>query len=258
MKRTAITLAAALLVLLSCILPVCAAGNRLVDDAGLLNASEASRVRDHLDTVSERHGVEVVVVTTDSTYGSNPREYADDYFDYNGYGEDGILFLVSMEDRDWWISTAGYGIVAFTDAGLDYISDQVVPLLSEEEYEEAFATFATLCDSFLERAETGKPYDNFDLPKSPFQPGKVLLICLVIGLAAAGVATIVMRGQLKSVHRKAGAGDYLVPGSLKIRYSRDFLLYTTRSRREKPKSTSGSSTHSSSSGRSHGGRGGKF
>ena len=72
--------------------------------------------------------------------------YADDFYDYNGYGygdsRDGILLLISMEERDWRISTCGYGITVFTDAGQEYISDKFLPYLSDGDYSEAFTKYA--------------------------------------------------------------------------------------------------------------------
>jgi len=185
-------------------------------------------------------------------------EYADDYYDYHDYAADGVLLLVSMEESDWWISTTGYGIQVFTDAGIEYIGDKIVPFLSEGDYAGAFETFAELCDEFITRAKSGDPYDNHNLPKEPYRLVRNLVIALVIGLVAAFIATGSMKRKLKSVGQKAQADDYIAPGSLQLTRSRDFHLYTHLDRREKPKSSSGSSTHTSSSGTTHGGGGGKF
>ena len=82
---------------------------RVVDEADLLTDDEESMLMATLDGISQEHLVDVVVVTVDSTGEKTPMEYADDYFDYNGYGFgenfDGVILLVSMEYSDWWIST---------------------------------------------------------------------------------------------------------------------------------------------------------
>ena len=183
-------------------------------------------------------------------------EYADDYYDYNGYGVDGILLLISMEDRDWWVSTTGFGITAITDAGLEYISDRFVPYLSDGEYAEGFRVFAELCDEFLTQARTGDPYDFYNLPKGPFEFGINLVIALALGLITALISTGVMKAKLKSVRQQTKADAYMINGSMRLTQSRDIFLYSHLDRQEKPKE--GSTTHTSSSGRSHGGGGGKF
>ena len=259
MKRKMISLLAVLLALITFILPVSAASPRLVDEAGLLAGSECTAIEKQLDELSTQYGLDVVIVTTDSTGSSTPMEYADDYFDYNDYAPDGVLLLVSMEEGDWWISTTGYGITAFTDAGIAFIGDQIVPYLSDGEYAKAFTAFADLCDQFLSQAKAGDPFDTHNLPKEPFKLVRNVIVALVIGLAVAFFATGSMKNKLKSVVQKAQANDYVSPGSLQITQSRDFHLYTHLDRREKAQSSSGgSSTHTSSSGTTHGGGGGKF
>jgi len=258
MKRTLFLGATILCFLLATVFSASAASPRLCDEAGLLTATEAAALTQQLDEISQAYGMDIVIVTVETTDGQDPMDFADDYFDYNDYSSDGILLLVSMEDSDWWVSTAGYGITAVTDAGLEYMSDRFVPLLSDGSYAEAFTTFATLCDQFITQARTGDPYDTHNLPKAPFRLVLNLAIALGIGLVAALIATGTMKNKLKSIRSQPRADDYVVPGSMQLTASRDLHLYTHVDKREKPQSSGGSSTHTSSSGTTHGGGGGKF
>jgi len=259
-----------LLAMLLCVtmaVPAFASSNmpRLVDNARLLTGSEQSELLDKLDEISERQQADIVVVTVDTLDRKTPMDYADDFYDYNGYGfgadKDGVLLLVSMEDRDWWISTTGYGITAITDAGIEYISDKFLSDLSDGDYAEAFTTYAELCDDFFTQAKTGQPYDVGHMPKAPFHAVKCLLISMAIGLVIALIVTGSMKAKLKSVRMQSAAASYVKSNSMNITESRDMFLYHTMERREKPKSGSGSggsSSHISSSGQTHGGGGGKF
>ena len=254
-----LTVLLALLITLSFAVPAFAeAMPRLVDQADLLTDAQEAALLSKLDTISNKHGMDVVVVTADTLEGKSPTAYADDFYDYNGYCEDGILLLVSMEDSDWWISTAGYGITAFTDAGIEYLGNRFVPSLSDGDYAGAFEIYANTCDEFITQAKTGDPYDTHNLPKEPFAFLMNLGICFVIGLAIAAIATAIMKGQLKSVRSQSGAANYVKTGSLNVTHRQDLFLYRDVKRTAKPKDSGGSSTHTSSSGRSHGGGGGKF
>ena len=257
MKKLLITILT-LCLLIGCITPVFATSPRLVDDADLLSSQEAEKIEAKLDKLSSKYDMDIVIVTVASTGGKTPQDFADDYFDYNDYADDGILLLVSMEESDWYVSTTGYGIEVVTDAGLDYMSDRFVPYLSDEAYADAFETFIDLCDDFIAQADSGDPYDKHNLPKDPFRFGLNLLISLAVGFVVALIVTAIMKSKLKSVHMRPKADDYLTPGSLQLTRSQDLFLYTHLDRREKPKSSSGSSTHVSSSGTTHGGGGGKF
>lgn len=263
MKKKSLAL---LLTLVLCLAFACtafAAPSRLVDDADLLTPDEEASLLGVLDEISTRQGMDVVVVTTPSLNGAaSSVEFADDYYDYNGYANDGILLLVSMEERDWCMSTKGYGITAFTDAGLDYIAEEVLYFLSDGYYVLAFDTFASQCDRFITQAKTGQPFDVDNMPKEPFSPFFTLLTSLVPGFIIAFIATAIMKGKLKSVHHRQEAADYMKRGSLQLSVSRDLYLYSTVTRQKKeqpkPSGSGGSTTHRSSSGATHGGRSGKF
>lgn len=248
---------------------------RLVDNAYLLTDEEATTLLEKLDRISEEQGLDVVIFTVNSLEGSTPTEFADDTFDYNGYGMgenfDGILLLLSMEERDWAISTTGYGITVFTDAGQNYIMDEVLPYLGDGEYYRGFDRFADLSEEFIIEAKTNKPIDSVDIPNRPIEsvyvPKKkmgfeLVFISLGSGIVIAFIVTGIMKRQLKSVRYQVAASNYILSNSLKVGNSRDLFLYNTISKRARPKqqppSSSGSSTHRSSSGRSHGGSSGKF
>ena len=254
------------------VLPASAAGDlpRLVDMADLLSDNEESDLSDILDEISERQRVDIVVVTVDSMEGETAMVYADDFYDYNGYGfgdrRDGVLLLVSMEERDWYISTTGYGITAITDAGREYISEIFVADLSAGDYAEAFTKFANLCDDFITQAKIGEPYDVDNLPKEPFGVAGNLVSSFLIAFIISLIATGFMKGNLKTVHRQSAADNYMKQGSMQLTKQNDLFLYRHVDRRKRVENNSssssgssgGSKTHTSSSGTTHGGGGGKF
>ena len=126
---------------------------RLADFADLLDDGQEEELEAKLDQVSEDYGCDVVVVTEETLDGAVPQDYADDFFDYNDYGmgedKSGILFLITMSERKWCISTHGEAIQIFTDAGQEYMTDNFGSYLSDGEYYEGFMKFADLCEEFI-------------------------------------------------------------------------------------------------------------
>ena len=238
---------------------------RLTDSAGLLSEEEAQNILTKLDEVSERQKFDIVILTVDSLEGATATEYADDFFDYYGYGygegKDGILFLVSMEDRDYAITTYGFGITAFTDAGLQYVVNDFKPALSGGRYGDAFNDFADCCDKFLTQAHTGEPYDGDNMPKGTVHP-VYIPISLLFGFLISLLIGRSKSAKLKSVRKKESAADYQVAGSMRLYQNSDVLVASNVTSRvvssSSGSSSGGSSTHTSSSGRSHGGTSGKF
>lgn len=247
---------------------------RLYDGADLLTDDEEAALLEQLNTRSEELQFDIVVVTAKSIGARSPMEFADDYFDYNGfgYGEsfDGCLLLISMADRDWYVSTCGFGETALdSDYFINFISsDHFLYALKDGEYSESFDRFVELVNDFVIEAREDEPYS----PSHRYNDAKNkiigLIISLIIGLIIGAIVTFSKRsGYTHAVRREVGAGDYLVNGSMQLTEQSDRFLYTNldRTRRVQESSSSSSSggsyssgSHTSSSGRSHGGGGGKF
>lgn len=235
---------------------------RVIDIADLLSDSEEEALNELLDEISIRQDMDITVATTDDLEGFSVEEYADLLYEQCmfGYGsdKDGLMLLISMEDHDWYITTCGYGITAFTDAGIEYIGEQITQDLSDGNYAAAFTSYAELCDDFITQARTGDPYDSGNLPSQPLSLVWIPA-ALVIGFVIARIFVGNMKSELKTVRKQAAANSYVRSGSMNITESNDLFLYHTVTRTKKAKSSSsGSSTHRSASGTSHGGGGGKF
>ena len=242
---------------------------RMNDSAEVLTEDEDNELEASLEELSVRQSFDVVIVTIDSLESegcTSMEEYADDLYDYCqfGYGEnrDGVLLLVSIGDRKWHISTCGYGITAFTDAGIQYLGEQMTPFMADGDYAGAFRTFVQWSDTYIDAARAGHPYDVNNLPREPLSL-MYLFLALGIGLALAWVVVHVMKSQLRSVAFQENAASYVREGSMKLTNQRDLFLYRDVHRTERPKESSssdsgGSSTHTSSSGTTHGGGGGSF
>jgi uncharacterized protein len=282
MKKTATRLRslcaalAALVLLLALAAPAFAAESgfadlyyRMNDGAQLLTEDEDNELEASLEELSVRQSFDVVIATIDSLDGegyTSMEEYADDLYDYCqfGYGanRDGVLLLISKGDRKWHISTCGYGITAFTDAGIQYLGQQMPPDMADGDYATAFRTFIRWTDAYVTAAREGHPYDVNNMPHEPLSI-LYLGLALVIGLVTALIVTGVMKSQLKSVAPQPDASSYVRQGSMRLTNQHDRFLYRDVHRTERPKASDssdsgGSSTHTSSSGTTHGGGGGSF
>ena len=242
---------------------------RMYDGAGVLTEDEDNELEDALEELSLRQSFDVTIATIESLESVNAdsmEQYADDLYDYCqfGYGtdRDGVLLLVSVGDRKWHLSTCGYGITAFTDAGIQYLGQQLTPFMAEGDYAGAFRTFVQWADDYVTAAREGHPYDVNTLPREPLSP-MYLVLALGIGLVLAWVIVGVMKGQLRSVAFQENAASYVREDSMKLTNQRDLFLYrdvqrTKHVEENDSDSSGGSSTHTSSSGTTHGGGGGSF
>ena len=266
---------AALVLLLALAAPAFAADGfadlyyRLNDSAEVLTEDEASELEASLEELSVRQSFDVTIATIaslESVDYTGMEAYADDLYDscQFGYGanRDGVLLLVSIGDRKWHISTCGYGITAFTDAGIQYLGQQMTPFMADGDYAGAFRTFVQWSDDYITAARAGHPYDVKNLPREPLSL-MYLFLAVGIGIVLAWVVVHVMKSQLRSVAFQENAASYVREGSMKLTNSRELFLYRDVHRTEHVEekdsdSSGGSSTHTSSSGTTHGGGGGSF
>ena len=256
--------------------------DRVVDLAGVIDSNTLAELNRMADEVSEKYACDVDVVFVRSLDGKYVVSYADDFYDYNGYGygedKDGILLLVSVGDREFAETTQGYGATAFTDYGLQqYIEPNFTRYLinGRDDWAGAARQFITDAGELLRQAKEGTPYDYhyYDNPVvvehekktvKDVAPGAAL-ISAIIGFFSGGIPAGAMKRKMKSVEKNYGAGNY-ARGGLQMRRSEDRFLYSNVHRTPIPREEhrtgggggGGSSMHFSSSGHSHGGSHGKF
>lgn len=266
-----------LLLLISClVLPVSAEQEIFViDHADLLTDAEEMTLQETISDLRWIYEMDIVILTEQSLNGNRPQDHADDYYDFNGYAEDGLLFLLSMEERDWYISTCGVARYALTDYGIQQVGETAVPYLAEGSYFEAFEVFLAALPEYFDAYLAGSSMDGYAdysgdyyhgdqeeilYYEEPFTPS--LFVAVLIGLVAAAISVLVMRLSMNTRKPQKNATVYMKQHSYALTQHRDLFLYSNVSkvRRQQNNNSSGggSSVHHSSSGRSHGGGGGKF
>lgn len=264
-------------VLCFCIaLPVTANATIFVnDDAGLFRPQEIAALEEMAATLEKRYDVQAVIVTVDSLNGMSAQNYADDFYDNAGYGSNGVLFLLDMSEREWYISTTGTVAYTLTDYGIQQIGEESVSYFSDDLWFDGFSYFLSALPTYLTAIESGNPIDGYADYSEDYYHGKQdeilyyketsspsILFSLLCGIVVSGVVVLIMRLCMNSKRPERCASVYMKEGSWKLTQQRDIFLYSNISkiRKQDPPENKGggSSVHHSSNGRSHGGGGGKF
>lgn len=232
----------------------------VTDNAGYLTEAQRVNLEARLDGIRNEYNVDVAVYIEDEMSGADEQNTADDIFDYGSYGggdgKDGILLYLSANPRKYHFTTHGEGITIFNDDGLDYLDGRVLPYLKEDDYENAFSEYADTAEELLEMAANGEPF-VYKIEGSDYLI--IAIALLLVSLLIALIATLIKQSRMKTAIRQSHASNYTKPGSMNIDYSRDMFLYSNvvKTKRAEESSSSGG-THTSSSGETHGGRGGSY
>lgn len=266
MKKRFVSLILVLLMVLS--VSVCAAAaepapeqssvemHYVVDTADLLSFDDWQELEARAESVSERYGCGVYIVTVDdytdygtgSVYDVTTQLYN---FEDNGFGigaeRNGIMLLLSMAERDWAMfvigDTAAY---AFNADGQEMLEGMFLDNFRDNDWYGGFSDYINSCNEYLAKAEAGAPVK------------KSVSFALPIGLAIiiAFVVCLIQKGKMKTVHQKVEADAYTV-GGIHLTNSYDRFTHVTELRRPIEENNSSGSSQSESGGGGTG-RSGKF
>ena len=263
---------------------------RVYQQSEYLTTEEQNELNEMAVSIADSYGIDVVVWIVDDCEGKSHMDYADDAFDYEGYGygenHDGVMLLICMDPdcRGMWISTCGGAYDLYYNRDMDIIEGYLIDDLRAGAYAEAVRLYLNLTDTFLYDGlyEGGHVWSQEEIDRytsgSDYQSGNpdddygedvnyvVMIIWAVLSLACGiGLACLFiygMRSEMRTGVIAGEAGEYLVSGTFKVRDRRDKFLYSNVSKTKRESSSGGGGGghggHISSSGRSHGGGGRSF
>lgn len=229
---------------------------KVYDYAQLLTPTEEENLKKDIDLFIANHNMDMAIVTVKHHDKVDTMNYADDFYDYNGFGignnYDGVIFVLDFtfwQNGDIWMSTTGNAISVYTDSRIDDILDAVVAKKNYGYYE-MFKEFISESDYFAKQGIYSYENNNNSIN---------LKSIIIFSLIVSTIIIIILISKNKMVKLATNANLYLVQNSVIINKRSDRFISThTSSVRINDSSSSGgsrSTTHRSSSGRSHGGGG---
>lgn len=256
----------------------------MIDDADLLSDYEEQYLLTEIENLQDEYGYDIIIHTTYDTDGKDIVSYCDDYYDNGGYAEDGLIFVISMAERDYYTSTCGTLVDSLPDYQIDYICNSVVPYLSQGSYYNAFEEYLRGLNSYFGGNEDSyispdihyddyygdEYYYDYDYNYQPSEPNYLTseLILIAVAVVVALIITTLIKKTMNTAVEKRDADSYVVSGSFALTGQRDAFVGTHTTRRAIPKNNNtnhggrsggvGGGVRVSSGGVRHGGSGGKF
>lgn len=259
----------------------------VLDNAGLLSDSQRSSLETRAATLSEAHDCKLYIITVNDHSEFNPDVYEAAKGIYNyyklGYGEgaDGVLLLLSMNERDY--ALVGHGQRGETICGYEsswLIEDEFLDNFRGNDWYGGFSDYLEACGKQLTKLENGEDitegadiivgpngqeYHAYNAPgaSEPMPSWLKLLIGLGAPSLIALIVCATFKSQMKTAKERTTAEEYVVPGSATLRIREDRFINRTETRTRintdsgsgRGGSSGGSSFHS---GGGFSGRSGKF
>ncbi len=219
--------------------------NRIIDEAGIFTQEEIAQLESLAEKYSAACGLELMIVTKESTGSMSADWYAGEEFRKAGV-TDGALMLLDMEDRYAWLSGTGRGAQLLPDETMELLLDLIYGKLKRDD-------FAGAAEAFLKEAQVEARRASGEL-MFPRMSLVAWLVCLGIPLIAAGgfCIWVVRDYQFRDVQYEYPCRQL---GRVELSRSQDiFLGKTVTSRTIQRSSSSRSGGSRSSGGRSGAGR----
>lgn len=263
---------------------------RVFDQAGLFSETEIIQLEEKIAQCRKSTKMDVVIVSAYTDGERSAEEYADDYYDYGGFGvgkkASGVLLLYYMDGPgqpggECYISTAGTMINMLTDERIESILDDVYGNLGNRDFAGATECFLEDVKVYVkEGVESGQYTYDRDTGEivryHSIRLYEVVIAMVIAGILAGSVCLdIKKRYAMKQSSREVSnslqayradcAFHFSVAGDKMInKYVRSIPIPRNTSSGSGGRGHSGSSSagrstiHTSSSGRSHGGGGRRF
>lgn len=113
---------------------------KIYDYGNYLNRSQKEELKKKIDYYISKYKIDIVVVTKKNYNYDNMRYYAEDFYDYNGFGTDDVksgIILFYNEDSEGpciWVSTTGKAILYFDDIRLSKMKSNMSSVKSSGAY----------------------------------------------------------------------------------------------------------------------------
>ena len=263
---------------------------RVFDQAGLFSETEIIQLEEKIAQCRKSTKMDVVIVSAYADGERSAEEYADDYYDYGGFGAgkkaSGVLLLYYMDGPgqpggECYISTAGTMINMLTDERIESILDDVYGDLGNRDFAGATEHFLEDVKVYVkEGVESGQYTYDRDTGEivryHSIRLYEVAIAVVIAGILAGSVCLdIKKRYAMKQSSREVSnslqayradcAFHFSVAGDKMVnKYVRSVPIPRNTSSGSGGRGHSGSSSagrstiHTSSSGSSHGGGGRRF
>ena len=227
----------------------------IFDNSQTLSKGEIKNLTEKIQAVEQKHGVKIGVEFLKTISNANIANAAQELLrkHYGGAQNGGIIFLVVMDSRQWYVATDSK-LNNFVNA--NDIGNALLPSLKNGDYAGACNSYIDAVDKYLTYYEqNGAPYDS----TAGFNPMAAIAAVLLAILFGISVRSWLI-GSMSNVHHETKATDYLKRETVKFIKNKDTYLFTNVERRPKPSggmSSRGGSGGGGSSG-GGGGTGGSF
>lgn len=204
------------------------------DGADLLSYEEEDSLNSKIYGIESKYddslGIYIATVNSMRDYGyTNIEAFAEYWYKQNDLGvgssKTGILFILSMEERDYDICAYGnYAHTAFTDYGKNKLANAAIDYFKRNNWYNGFNAYTNKIDYLLDEAENGTPVDvvthqsveskirNFNFDD--------FIVSLIFAMSSSFIIALIVvlcfKKKMNNIHEAAHANLYVKQNEIKF------------------------------------------
>ena len=247
-KRIAVSVLLCLVLCLSLAVTAGAQGSEMTlgyvtDAAGLFTETQLAELNAVATRVSSEYHCAVYAILVDDYTQYNPKGVEDcaqgfySYYDL-GFGDDrdGLLLLLSLEDRDYALQDYGPNAANwFTDSRLSRLESSFLKYFAEDDWYRGVLAYIQGAGQLLSAAQQqsqSAPYGQYHESTLGLGDGMDPITKLIVAIAPSSAIALAVcqsfKSQMKTAKERDTADEYVVSGSARLRVKEDQFINRTR------------------------------
>lgn len=194
------------------------AEEKIYDFAEILTEGEEETLFKNIKHFISSTNMDYAIVTTKKNNKGSSKDYTKDFYNYNDFGNDGIILLIDRDKMGIYMTTSGRAVELFSDERMEPILKNVFELTKKKKFYDACKSFTT---SISEIVKIGTVKDDEVVKVGKDGTVKVskdlhVVNVAIFALLGTGIIIGILILRCRMVRKATSARDFLNKDTMKI------------------------------------------
>ena len=167
-------------------IPIVSSEDKIYDYLNLLSKQDMNNLKNKIDDFVKETKIDIAIVITNELYDLSINEYSNNFYDYNNFLDEGVVFVIYLNEKEPEIYMGNNGDKSskifniYNDKRIKQILTYIYKDIESENYSKAINDYITILDGFYRLAgENYKVSQNGKIVKIiPWLEISVNAVCL--------------------------------------------------------------------------------
>jgi len=206
--------------------PAISSYEKIYDFAGYLNDNQISELKNKVDDFIDKSNMDFVIVTTSDLNGFSTSDFTNNFYKYNDFKRDGVIFVIysGVKEPEIYMLAFGKASKIYTDSEIGDTLAYVYPNINNKKYNDALTDYIKIIDGFYDLQDDSwgsyKVDDKGNLIKSiPWIAIVVLAIALTFVIIS--IFMFMIKKRNKNASNTINIGNKVDNSTLSIKCDND-------------------------------------